>query len=360
MIRRRDFITLLGGAATWPLAARAQQAERVRRVGMLMGWAENDSEYRVRVDAVVRALAQSGWIEGRTIRFDVRWTNADPGRAPALAKELVALQPDVLVAGTTHATAALQRETRTIPIVFASVSDPVGEGFVASLGRPGGNITGFINEESSLVGKQTELLKEIAPRLTRMAIMFNPDTAPGGGAYFLGSFEAAAKSLAVEPILARVKNDSDIEAAVALIGREQGGIVAMTDSFMSVHRGALVLAAARDRVPVVINILSAVREGGLISYGPDPHDIFQRVAPYIDRILRGAKPADLPVQVPTKFNLAINLRIAKAFGLTVPITLLGRADEVIEYRCRLLRCGSLFMAPSGGSRQRGVMPAIEA
>jgi putative ABC transport system substrate-binding protein len=329
-MRRRDFITLLGGAATWPLAARAQQRQPMRRIGILMGWSEADPEYRLRVDAVIQGLAQLGWVEGRNVRFDVRWTGGDVGRSQVLARELVALQPDVIVVGTTPATTALQPETRTIPIVFAAVSDPVGEGFVAGLARPGGNITGFIDTEASLMGKELELLKEIAPRLTRVAIMFNPDTAPGGGAYYLGSFEAAAKSLAVESILARVRSDSDIEAAAASIGRERGGIVGMNDSFMSIHRRTLVLSTARESVPAILGARSFPQEGGLIAYGPNYLDLFRRAVPYVDRILRGAKPADLPVQAPTQFDLIINLRTAKALGLTVPITLLGRADEVIE------------------------------
>jgi putative ABC transport system substrate-binding protein len=230
-MNRRDFITLLGGAAAaWPRAARAQ-AERIRRVGILMGWAENDPNYRIFVDAVIQGLAKQGWIEDRNIRFDIRWTNGDAARAQPLAKELVALQPDVVIAGTTPSAAALHRETRTIPIVFVVVSDPVGAGLVEGLARPGGNFTGFINLEASMVGKHLELLKEIAPGLTRVAIMFNPDTAPGGGVYFLGSFEAAAKSVAVEPIIARVNSDSDIEAATASIGRDRGGVLRACDFF---------------------------------------------------------------------------------------------------------------------------------
>jgi putative tryptophan/tyrosine transport system substrate-binding protein len=331
MMKRREFITLLGSAAAWPVAASAQEpAMPVRRIGVLMGWSEGDPEYRLRVDALVQGLAKLGWVEGRNVRFDVRWTSGDVGRAQVLAKELVALQPDVIVAGTTHATAALQRETRTIPIVFAAVSDPVGEGFVASLARPGGNITGFIDTEASLMGKELELLKEIAPRLTRVAIMFNPDTAPGGGAYYLGSFEAAAKSLAVESILARVRSDSDIEAAAASIGRERGGIVGMNDPFMSIHRRTLVLSVARESVPAILGARSFPQEGGLIAYGPNYLDLFRRAVPYVDRILRGAKPGDLPVQVPTQFDLIINLRTAKALGLTIPEGFLLRADELLE------------------------------
>jgi putative ABC transport system substrate-binding protein len=329
-MRRRECITLLvGAAAAWPLSARAQ-VERVRRIGILMGWSEGDPEYRVRVDAVVQGLAQLGWVEGRNVRFDVRWTNGVVGRAQALAEELVALQPDVIVAGGGPPPVALQRETRTIPIVFAVLSDPVGAGLVASLAHPGGNITGFAGSEASLVGKQLELLKEIAPRLTRVAIMFNPDTALRGGTYYLGPFEAAAKSLAVEPILARVHSDSDIEGAVASIGRERGGIVGMNDSFISVHRRTLIASAARESVPAIADVGGFPSEGGLMTYGPNNVDLFRRAVPYVDRILRGANPADLPVQLPTRFDLIINLKTAKALGLDVPPPLLTRADEVIE------------------------------
>jgi putative ABC transport system substrate-binding protein len=329
-MRRRDFITLLGSAAAWPVAARAQQGERVRRVGILMGWSENDPEYRIRVDALIQGLAKAGWIEGRNIQFDVRWTNGDAGQAPALAKALVALQPDLIISSATPATSALQRETQTIPIVFISVADPVGAGLVSSLARPAANITGFINEESSLVGKQLALLKEIAPRLTRVAIMFNPDTAPGGGHYYLETFEAAGKSLAIETVLTPVHSDSDIETTATSIGREGGGVVGMNDSFIAVHRRTLMLSAAREGVPVVSNILDYPREGGLIAYGPSGLDLFRQATTYVDRILRGARPADLPVQAPTQFYLIINLRTAKALGLEVPFLMQQRADDLIE------------------------------
>jgi putative tryptophan/tyrosine transport system substrate-binding protein len=331
MMKRRDFITLLGGAAAaWPLAARAQQGGTTRRIGVLMGWSENDPEYQSRIDAFVQVLAQLGWAEGRNLRVDVRWTNGDVERAGVLAKELVALQPDVILAGTTPVTAALQRETRTIPIVFAPVSDPVGAGFVASLSRPGGNITGFINVEAAMGGKWLELLKEVAPRLRRVAIMFNPNTAPGGGSYYLGPFEAAARSLAVEPTQARVHSDAEIESAIAALGREQAGLVVMDDSFMAIHRGTVTSQAARNNVPTIFSIVFAPGEGGLISYGTSSLDLFRRAATYVDRVLRGAKAGDLPVEIPTKFDLVINLKTAKALGLTIPEALLLRADEVIE------------------------------
>jgi putative ABC transport system substrate-binding protein len=330
-MRRREFVTLLGGAAaTWPLAARAQQSGSIRRIGVLMGWSESDPEYQSRIDAFVQVLAQLGWAEGRNLRVDVRWTNGDVQRAGILAKELVALQPDVILAGTTPATAALQRETRTIPIVFAVVSDPVGAGFVASLPRPGGNITGFTNIEAAMGGKWLELLKEVAPRLRRAAIMFNPDTAPGGGSYYLGPFEAAARSLGVEPTTVRVHSDAEIETAMGALGREQAGLVAMDDSFTAIHRGRVISLAASNNVPAIFSIVFAPREGGLISYGTSSLDLFRRAATYVDRILRGAKPADLPVQAPTKYDLVINLKTAKTLGLTIPEAFLLRADEVIE------------------------------
>jgi putative ABC transport system substrate-binding protein len=329
-MRRREFISLLGGAAAaWPLTAHAQD-ERVRRIGILMGWAENDAEFRLRVDAVIQGLARLGWIEGRNIRFDVRWTNGEVARAQALAKELVASQPDAIIAGATPSTTALQRETHIIPIVFALVSDPVGAGLVTSLAHPGGNITGFINTEASLVGKQIALLKEIAPHLARVAIMFNPETAPGGGAYYLEPFEAAAKALAVEPITTPVHSDADIEAVASSIGRERGGILGMTDSFITIHRRTLILSAVRESVPTIIDLYSFPREGGLMAYGPNAVDLFRRAVPYVDQILRGTKPADLPVQLPTRFDLVINLRTARVLGLDVPTQLLARADEVIE------------------------------
>jgi putative ABC transport system substrate-binding protein len=329
-IGRRQLITLLGGAAAWPLAASAQQAGKVVRIGVLMGWSESDPEYSSRIDAFVKVLAQLGWAEGRNMRIDVRWSNGDVQRAGVLAKELVALQPDVILVSTTPATAALQRESRTIPIVFAVVSDPVGSGFAASLPRPGGNITGFINIEAAMGGKWLELLKEVAPRLRRVAIMFNPDTAPAGGSYYLGPFEAAAPSLAVEPIQARIHSDAEIETAITALGREQAGLVVMDDSFMSTHRGTVVSQAARNNVPTIFSTIFVPKEGGLIAYGTSSLDLFRRAATYVDHILRGARPEDLPVQVPTQFDLVINLKTAKALGLTVPPSLLARADEVIE------------------------------
>ena len=262
--------------------------------------------------------------------MDLRWGGGDINRIRALAQELVGLQPDIILASTTPATVALQRETRTIPIVFATVADPVASGIVARLDRPGGNITGFANLEASLGGKWLELLSEIAPGLKRAAIMFNPDIDPRIG-LFMPSFETAARSLKVEPIIAPVHSDAEIETAIIALGREPGGgLVVMPDVFMIVHRAPIILAAARNNVPAVYSLSDFARDGGLLSYGPDLVDIFRRAATYVDRILRGAKPGDLPVQFPTKFEMVVNLKTAKALGLTVPQSILLRADEVIE------------------------------
>jgi putative tryptophan/tyrosine transport system substrate-binding protein len=329
-MRRRAFITLVGGAAAvWPLAARAQQG--LRRIGVLMGFPETDTDARAFVAAFRDGLQKLGWTEGRNVRLDIRWTS--PGNAEEMqrfAKELVALQPDVILAFATPVTAALQRETRAIPIVFAAVADPVGSGFVASLSRPGGNMTGFINSEASIGGKWLGLIKEIAPDIKRAAIMFNPDTAPGGGSYQLGSFEAAARSLGVEPITARVGSDADIEAAISSLGRDRAGLVLTNDSFLAVHQQTIISLAARNNVPAIFDNPSFARNGGLISYGPSFTDIFRRAAGHVDRILRGTKASDLPVEVPTNFDLVINLKTAKALGLDVPWQLQQLADEVIE------------------------------
>jgi putative ABC transport system substrate-binding protein len=329
MIRRRDFITLLGGAAAWPLAARAQQGDRVRRIGVLMVGDENDPVGKTLVSAFTQALAGLGWTDGRNARMDLRWFGDDINRARALAKELVGLQPDIIVTLGTPATAAVQRETRTIPIVFASVSDPVAAGLVARLDRPSGNITGFANYEASLGGKWLELLSEIAPGLKRVAIMFNPDAPPAS--IYMPSLETAAGSLKVELITAPVHSDAEIETAIIALGREPGGgLVVVPDAFNVVHRAPIIMAAAQNNVPAVHIASQFVRDGGLLSYGPDLVDVFRRPATYVDRILRGEKPGDLPVQFPTKYEMVVNLKAAKALGLTVPQSMLLRADEVIE------------------------------
>jgi putative tryptophan/tyrosine transport system substrate-binding protein len=331
-MRRRDFIARIAGLATaWPLVARAQQPDRVRRIGALMGFAENDPEGMLWLSSFTRAFRELGWIDGQNVKMDVRWDATNSGPARRFAKELVGLQPDAILAHGTPLTAALQRETRTIPIVFGAVSDPVGEGFVESLARPGGNITGFIFTEGEMGGKWLELLKEIAPSVKRATAIFNPDTAPGRGSYYLPSFEAAARSLKVESFTALVHTDVEIETAISALGREPGGgLVVIGDSFLVAHRRSIVSTAAKNNVPAVYFHASFARDGGLFSYGPDNADLFRRAATYVDRILRGGKPSELPVQVPTKFESAINLKTAKALGLNVPLHLQQLADEVIE------------------------------
>jgi putative tryptophan/tyrosine transport system substrate-binding protein len=332
MSTRREFITLLGGAAAaWPLAARAQQSDQVRRVGMLIGYAENDPETKARVAAFREELERLGWTEGRNVRIDYRFAPASPDQARLFAKELVALRPNVLVGNSTPASVALLRETRTIPLVFVGVSDPVGSGLVASIARPGGNTTGFTNFEPSLTGKWLELLKEIAPGIVRVAVIFNPKTAPGGGSFFLGPFEAVARSFAVEPIAAPVSDGAQIEGALAAIWRDSGGgLIVMPDAFTTVHRKAIIALAAQHRFPAIYPYRYEVVDGGLMSYGVDTVDLLRRAGSYVDRILKGEKAGDLAVQAPVKFNLVMNLKTAKALGLTVPLTLQASADEVIE------------------------------
>jgi putative ABC transport system substrate-binding protein len=330
MIKRREFIAALGSAAAWPVVARAQRPERMRRIGVLMGRPENDPEGKAMLSGLTQGLAELGWTDGGSERMDVRWA-AEFDQTQPLAKELDDLQPDVILTHGTSATAALQRQTRTTPIVFVNVGDPVGAGFVAGLPRPGGNITGFISQEAGMGGKWLELLTEIAPAVKRVAIMFSPDTASGGGSYYLPAFEAGARSLMVEPIAAPVRSNAEIETVITSLGRQPGGgLVVMPDSFMSVHRATTILLAARNNVPAVYSVSLFSRDGGLISYGSDRVDNFRRSASYVNRILRGAKPAELPVQVPTKFEMVVNLKTAKALGLTVPQSILLRADEVIE------------------------------
>jgi len=327
-LRRREFIAALGGAAAWPLAAHAQQGDRVRRIGVLMPGDENDPEQKRRLFAFTQALAGLGWNDGRNLRMDLRWHGDNNNRTRALAQELVGLKPDAILAYGTLATVALQRETRTIPIVFAGAGDPVASGIVTRLDRPGGNITGFGNQEASLGGKWLELLSEIAPGLKRAAIMFNPNTAPVS---YMPSLETAARSLKVEPVIRPVHTDVEIEAAIMALGREPGGgLVVMPDVFMVVHRVPIISAAARNNVPAVYSQSDFARDGGLLSYGPDQVDNFPRAATYVDRILRGEKPGDLPVQLPTKFEMVVNLKTAKALGLAVPPSILLRATEQIE------------------------------
>ena len=330
MMRRREFIATLGSAAgAWPIAARAQQGDRVRRIGVLLPYDENDPVMKTWVSAFTQALAGLGWIDGRNVRMDLRWGSDDINRIRAFAQELVGLQPDIIVAGTTPATVAVQRETRIIPIVFASVAEPVASGIVARLDRPSGNITGFALYETTLAGKWLELLSEIAPGLKRAAVMFNPDTAPASA--YMPSFETAARSLKVMSIRAPVRGDAEIERAIIALGREPGGgLVVMPDAFTDVHRAPIILAAARSNVPAVYQRSDFVRDGGLLSYGVDWVDISRRAASYVDRIQRGAKPGDLPVRFPAKYEMAVNIKTANALGLAVPPSILLRATEVIE------------------------------
>jgi putative ABC transport system substrate-binding protein len=329
-MRRRDFITLLGGAAAaWPVAARAQQGDRVRRIAYLDAGDQNDPVLKSEFSAFTQALAGLGWTDGRNVQIDARWYSDDINRIRALAKELVSLQPDIIMTGNVPVTAALQRETRTIPIVFVGVSDPVATGIVPRLDRPGGNVTGFANLEASQGGKWLELLAEIAPGLKRAAVMVNPDF-PATSVY-VPSFEAAARSLKIVPIIVPVHSDAEIETAIIALGREPGGgLVFLQGGFMKMHRAAIISAAARNNVPAVYYDSVFARDGGLLSYAPDQVDFSRRAAAYVDRILRGEKPGDLPVQFPTKFEIVINLKTAKALGLTVPPALIARADEVIE------------------------------
>jgi putative ABC transport system substrate-binding protein len=329
-VRRRQFITLLGGAAAvWPLAARGQPRERMRRIGALMSLAEDDPEDHQRRAAFQQALRQLGWTEGGNLSIEYRWYSGDLARARALAKELVELEPDLIVAGATPALTALALQIRAIPIVFVGVSDPVGQGFVTSLARPGGNATGLTFFEFSVVGKMLEVLKQIAPGIVRVALAFNPDNLSNPP--FLRAIEAAAPSLAMELTKVPVRNAAEIEPALAAIARHSGsGLMCLPDPFTVAHRDLIVGLAARYRLPAIYIQRSFVSAGGLMSYGVDVTDLFRRAAPYVDRILKGAKPADLPVQQPTKFELAINLKAAKALGLEVPSSLLALADEVIE------------------------------
>jgi ABC-type uncharacterized transport system substrate-binding protein len=329
-MKRRTFLTLLGGAAAWPLAARAQQTDRVRRIGVLMAFAESDPEAQARAAAFREGLQKLGWAEGRNIVIDTRWTTPDSETMQRFAKELVALQPDVLFVHTTPATRALQQETRAIPIVFVQVADPVGSGIVASFSRPGGNVTGFTTLEPTMGGKWLEVLKEIAPRVTRIAFLFNPATAPYSE-HYLNSFKPAAASLGVQGIVAPVHDASTLESVIAAQAREpNGGLIVMADIFTTRHRAEITLLAARYRLPAVYPNRFFTEIGGLLSYGNDPLDMVRRAASYVDRILKDANPGELPVQAPVKFELTINLKTAKALGLDVPWFLQQRADEVIE------------------------------
>ena len=331
-MRRRDFITLLGGAAlATPTIARAQQPGGMPRIGVLMGYAESDREGQAFVGAFRDEFRRLGWAEGRNIRIDYRW--AFPGNTEArqrLADELIALQPDLILTQNTPNVEDLLKKTRTIPIVFATLSDPVGSGFVASYARPGGNVTGFTVMEPELAGKWLELLKEIAPRTKRVALLFNPTTAPYYE-YYLKPFKGAVASFGVEGIAAPVRDHSELETVIAAQAREpNGGLIAIPDSFLNVNRAEITSLMARHHVPAVYPFRFFAELGGLVSYGNDFLDNFRRAASYVDRILKGAKPSELPVQAPVKFDLVINLKTAKALALDVPLLLQQRANEIIE------------------------------
>jgi putative ABC transport system substrate-binding protein len=330
-LRRREFIAALGGAAAaWPLSAQAQQHDQMPRIGVLISLAKNDPEAQSWFKAFVQGMQAVGWTDGRNIRIDVRWAGGEVNRIQRLAKELVDLRPEVVFAMTTPSVNAVLRETRTIPIVFTLVTDPVAQGLVESLVRPGGNITGFTILEPEIAGKLVQVLKEIAPATARAAVIFNPDTEPYYKLY-MSSIEAAAASFAMKAFEAPAHNRAEIEAAISALAREPaGGVIAMSGTFTTVHRDLIIALAARYRLPAVYPFRFFVADGGLISYGGDLRDTQRRAAIYVDRILKGAKPADLPIQLPTKFELVINLETAKALGLALPASFLLRADEVIE------------------------------
>jgi len=328
-IGRRKFLATLGGAAAWPLAAHAQQPERMRRIGVLISLAENDAEGQARIAAFLKGLQQLGWTEGRNVRIDYRWGAGDPDRYRTYAAELVALAPDVLLATGGSVIPSLLQATRTVPIVFTQTTDPVGAGFVNSLARPGGNATGFLAFEYGISAKWLELLKEIAPRVTRAAVIRDVALASGTGQW--GALQSVAPSFGVELSPVNMLDAGEIERAVAAFARSPNGGMILTGSALAVvHRDLIIALAARHKLPAIYFERNFVGAGGLISYGPDSMDLHRRAAGYVDRILKGEKPAELPVQAPTKYELAINLKTAKALGLDAPPTVLARADEVIE------------------------------
>jgi putative ABC transport system substrate-binding protein len=330
-MKRREFITLLGGTViAWPLVARAQQSNRTRHIGVLIPFAETDPETESRIAALRQELQKLGWVEGRNVHVEYRWGTSDADSTRSLAKELVESQPDLILTVSTPVTAATLQLTHTIPIVFVQVGDPVGSGFAANFPQPGGNPTGFTNIPFTISGKWLDLLKEIAPSIVRVGALFNPATAPYAE-LFLNSLRAAAPSIGVEVIGSPVQDTSEIETVIAAFGRgPNGGLIVLPSSFMAVHRDMIVAVAARHRLPAIYAFKFFCASGGLICYGNDALDTFRHAAAYVDRILRGAKPADLPVQAPVKFELVINLKTAKSLGLDVPVFLQQRADDVIE------------------------------
>jgi putative ABC transport system substrate-binding protein len=328
-MKRREFISLFGGAAAWPLTARAQQGERIRRIGVLAFLAEDDPVGQARVPAFVQTLQSLGWNTGRNVQIDIRWGVADAASSRRYAAEMVALAPDVILTAASAATAAMQEATRTLPIVFVNVTDPVGAGYVASLARPGGNATGFTFIEYGTSGKWLELLKEIAPRVTRAAILRDPTLPVGIGQ--LGAIQSVAPSLGVETSPVDVRDAGEIERTITDFARTpNGGLIVIASPGALVHRKLIITLAAQHRLPTVYFLHDFVKDGGLISYGPDPVAPYVQAASYVDRILKGEKAADLPVQAPTKYELVLNLKTAKGLGLTVPPSLLSRADEIIE------------------------------
>jgi putative ABC transport system substrate-binding protein len=330
-VRRREFITLVGSvAAAWPLVARAQQREQMRRIGALIGFTETDPDVQSWLATFRGALAKLGWTEGSNLRIEVRWAGDDPDRIKTFAKELVELRPDAILSVTTPVTGALVRETQTIPIVIATVADPISSGFVTNLGRPGGNVTGFALYEPSMGGKWLEMLKRIAPGVTRVALLFNPTTSVPIK-FYMASIEAGGASLAVQTSTAPVHAKDEIEGVIAALAANPGaGLIVMPDLFNTINRDLIVAAAARYRVPAIYFFRSFANSGGLISYGPDFAPQYPQAAEYIDRVLKGEKPGDLPIQMPVNVPLIINLKTANALGLDVPLRLLNAADEVIE------------------------------
>jgi ABC-type uncharacterized transport system substrate-binding protein len=330
-MKRRAFVSLLGGVAVaWPLAAHAQQGERMRRIGVLLPSAADDPEYQARITAFLQGLAQLGWLDGHNVRIDTRWAGADADRIRKYAAELVGTSPDVLLATNSPGVAALRQATRSIPIVFMGIGDPVVQGFVTSLARPGGNVTGFTGFEFTLGGKWIGLLKEMTPAITRVTYIFHPEIGPFYPLW-VGSVEAAANAASIELTAVPIRAVADIERAVgAIAGQPNGGLIVQPDSYTIANRKLIIELSLRQRLPAIFAYRSETADGGLMSYGPDLPDLYRRCAAYIDRILKGEKPGELPVQQPTKFELVINLKTARSLGLEVPPTLLARADEVIE------------------------------
>jgi putative ABC transport system substrate-binding protein len=327
-MRRREFVTLVGGAAVWPVAAHSQQKERARRIGVLMALDADDAGAKTEVAALKRGLQEHGWIEGRNLELKFGWSGATPDLIQVSAKELVKSQCDAIVARSTPGVAALLKETHTVPIVFVIVVDPVGSGFVQSFARPGGNVTGFQNYEFTMVGKWPQLLREIAPQVQKIGFIYNPATTHPG---FLRNLETIPPSVSVQTVQITVHDPAEIESSIAALAREPGaGLVVLPDQFMAGNRTRVIASAAKHALPAIYTAGLWPKIGGLISYGPDTPDLFYRAASYVDRILKGERPADLPVQAPTKYELIINLKTAKALGLLVPSGLLNASDEVIE------------------------------